>query len=87
MIMTLWRTNRGDDFLGQWNYIWLRKTPDNTQEITWPTNNRIMESFLSKDDLSLFGQGPIRKNPITKEKEAGEEQFSPEMEAQIKEVF
>ena len=46
-----------------------------------------MESFLSKDDLSLFGQGPIRKNPITKEKEAGEEQFSPEMEAQIKEVF
>lgn len=84
--MTLWRTNRAD-FLGQWNHIWLRKTPDNTQEITHPTNNRIMESFLSKDDLSLFGQGPIRKDPITKEKEVVEKSLSPEMEAQIKEVF
>jgi len=46
-----------------------------------------MESFLSKDDLSLFGQGPIRKDPITKEKEVVEKSLSPEMEAQIKEVF
>ncbi len=42
--------------------------------------------FFGRDLLTILGQGPIKRNPI-KRKDRDEEPLTPEMEAEIREIF
>ena len=51
-----------------------------------PEEIQTRTNFFGRDLLTILGQGPIKKNPI-KRKDRDEEPLSPEMEAEIREIF
>jgi hypothetical protein len=74
-----------EDFFGEPRIQ--KKVRTNKEEETKPIDLEAANKFFGRDLLTILGQGPIKKNPKMNTKENREEPNTPEMDAQIKEIF
>jgi hypothetical protein len=74
-------------FLWQADNVPSHNAPGSTTGITQPTNDRIMNNFWEKDNLSMLGQWPIKRTPARNNKATVEKPLTDEEARQIKELF
>lgn len=63
-----------------------KKVITDKEEETIKIDLEAANKFFNRDLLTILGQGPIKRNPI-KRKDRDEEPLTPEMEAEIREIF
>lgn len=83
---TIGMTRMEEDFFGKPPQ---KRTRANTWEEreTKPIDLEAIKKFFDRDLLTILWQGPIKRTPKMNNREKIEEPNTPEMDAQIKELF